>query len=351
MEQNKPFFSICIPQYNRTSFLLLTCESLNAQTFRDFEICISDDCSTDGKENKLISYLDKTDMTYRYKKNEKNLKYDGNLRSSIDMAKGEFCFLLNNDDCLKSNKVLEKMSVVIKKHTAIGAVVTNYEDYETGHRYDRVKVTQAAGAGPEVAATSFRNVSFASGIVLNREDCLRFKTEKWDGSEMYQMYLFSRIIASGKTLLNISDTAIQVGIKIKGEEVDSYANRKKEKFSHIREINLPMAQIGRLVADAIDPYVFGKDKKRIFEKVIMQLYLFTYPFWFFDYRRVQSWMYSLGLCLGLRPRKVFFGLEIGLLRSIRLCLVYAMVSFAGLTIPVTVFEWARKYLYRIAKRI
>ena len=126
MEQNKPPFSICIPQYNRTSFLLLTLESLNSQSFKDFEICISDDCSTDGKESELISYLDKTGMVYRYKKNEKNLKYDGNLRSSIDMARGEFCFLLNNDDCLKSNTALEKLSLEIKKHAPIGAVATNY---------------------------------------------------------------------------------------------------------------------------------------------------------------------------------------------------------------------------------
>ena len=115
MENNKPFFSICIPQYNRTKFLILVCESLNSQSFRDFEICISDDCSTDGQEKELTSYLDKIGIDYRYKKNKKNLRYDGNLRSSIDMARGEFCFLMGNDDCLMSNKELEKISTENKK--------------------------------------------------------------------------------------------------------------------------------------------------------------------------------------------------------------------------------------------
>jgi len=38
-----PLFSICIPQHNRTSFLIEACKSLQSQTFTDFEICISDD--------------------------------------------------------------------------------------------------------------------------------------------------------------------------------------------------------------------------------------------------------------------------------------------------------------------
>ena len=46
-----PTFSICIPQYNRTSFLLEALKTLNEQDFKDFEVCISDDCSTDGRES------------------------------------------------------------------------------------------------------------------------------------------------------------------------------------------------------------------------------------------------------------------------------------------------------------
>ncbi|MDB9482187.1 glycosyltransferase, partial [Dolichospermum circinale CS-537/05] len=40
-----PFFSICIPQYNRTSFLIEACKVLAQQTFKNFEVCISDDQS------------------------------------------------------------------------------------------------------------------------------------------------------------------------------------------------------------------------------------------------------------------------------------------------------------------
>ena len=35
MPPRPPFFSICIPQHNRTSFLIEVCRSLDAQTFRN----------------------------------------------------------------------------------------------------------------------------------------------------------------------------------------------------------------------------------------------------------------------------------------------------------------------------
>ena len=53
MDRARPYFSICIPQHNRTSFLIEALRTLDRQTFRDFEVCISDDASTDGREADL----------------------------------------------------------------------------------------------------------------------------------------------------------------------------------------------------------------------------------------------------------------------------------------------------------
>jgi hypothetical protein len=47
----RPYFSICIPQYNRTSFLLKACRSL-AEKFRYFEVRISERL-TDGCEQEF----------------------------------------------------------------------------------------------------------------------------------------------------------------------------------------------------------------------------------------------------------------------------------------------------------
>src|SRR5438552_2765885 len=89
-----PLFSICIPQYNRTSFLIEACKSLDAQTFRDFEVCISDDCSTDGRQPQVIDYLYRSGLSFVYKGRASNGRYDVNLRESIGLSRGRFCMLL-----------------------------------------------------------------------------------------------------------------------------------------------------------------------------------------------------------------------------------------------------------------
>src|SRR2546422_615489 len=90
----KPFFSICIPQYNRTPFLIEACKMLAKQTFKNFEVCISDDCSTDGKQHQLLGYLEQSKLSFVYQRQKRNLRYDANLRASIGLAAGRYCVLL-----------------------------------------------------------------------------------------------------------------------------------------------------------------------------------------------------------------------------------------------------------------
>src|SRR6187551_2787372 len=95
-----PFFSICVPQYNRTSFLIAACRSIAEQEFRDFELCISDDRSTDGRAGELIEYLRGSGIPFVWELQDRNRRYDGNLRGALALARGEYCFLLGNDDAL-----------------------------------------------------------------------------------------------------------------------------------------------------------------------------------------------------------------------------------------------------------
>src|SRR5437870_4951825 len=88
----EPFFSICIPQFNRTPFLIAACEVLAKQCFHDFEVCISDDCSTDGRTSELLAFLESSNLQYTFKVQERNARYDGNLRSAIGLAQGRYCF-------------------------------------------------------------------------------------------------------------------------------------------------------------------------------------------------------------------------------------------------------------------
>ena len=342
-----PFISICIPQYNRTSFLIEACRSLAAQSFREFEVCISDDSSTDGREPQLLSYLQSSGLQFIWARQARNRRYDGNLRAAIALARGEYCFLLGNDDALANADALQKVAAALALHRP-SVAICNYADFVSGEPYPRVR-DGILGTGPEGGAALFRHVSFVSGVVLRRADAVANTTEEWDGSEMYQMYLTSRLLAAGGSCLGISAVIVRKDIAIAGETVDSYARRARLDPCPIEERKLNLVWIPRLVAAAIEPYVTPAEHSRLNRHVVSQLLRFTYPFWLFEYRRIQSWKYAVGIALGMRPRNVISRVPLSFLDAMRLRLLYAGATAAGLLIPRSWFERARRRLFSIAK--
>lgn len=344
-----PFFSVCIPQYNRTSFLIESCRSLMCQTFTDFEVCISDDCSTDGRESELLAFLQQSGLSFTYRRQEHNMRYDGNLRTAIGLARGRYCFLLGNDDSLASTTTLAELHNTICCFEPIGVAITNYAAFTTGERYNRMKRTGVLGNDPTTAIRHFRDFSFVSGVILERERAQAFATTRWDGSEMYQVFIGCRMIAEGAVLLGIDQVAIRKDIQITGEHVDSYAQQPKLKPCPIVERRIPLVSMSRLVMDAIEPYIPASSKQSTFEKIITQILLFTYPFWLVEYRRVQSWQYALGIALGMRTRNLIMDFYLNPIQRLRLNLIYGIMTLAGLFVPIKLFRFSYPWLYSFAK--
>ena len=344
-----PEFSICIPQYNRTPFLIEACRSIAAQSFISFEVCISDDCSTDGREEELISFLRESRMDFTYARQARNRRYDGNLRGAISLARGRFVFLLGNDDRLAEPDTLERIHERLSEAAPAQVALTNYAACDTGAEFRRVPKTGILGSGPAIAVRSFRDFSFVSGVLLDAAAAKQWATEKWDGSEMYQMYIACRILAAGGRLLGIDDICVRKDMRIAGESVESYASVKLARKDFAKVV-LPMAQIAPLVADAVAPYVGRASLSRIGTRIAAQLLIFTYAFWLVEFRRVQSWRYAVSVYRGLGPRQLLKGTEARWPERALVRVLYIAVGCAGLVVPVRLFQRLQPALYRLAKR-
>ncbi|HYA16590.1 MAG TPA: glycosyltransferase [Bryobacteraceae bacterium] len=344
-----PVFSICVPQYNRTSFLIEACRALAAQSFSSFELCISDDRSTDGRQDELISFLESSGLDFVYARQMANRRYDGNLRGAMALARGRYSILMGNDDRLARPDTLEMIDRILRASGPVQVAVANYAECESGRVFQRVPRTGILGSGPSAAAQSFRNFSFVSGVIFETEAARRWATEKWDGSEMYQMFIGCRMLAAGGTLLGIGEVCVEKDIRIANESVDSYASKKKEK-KDLAPVVLPMAQIVPLVADAIAPFVTPKELEATVMKIWPRLLLFTYGFWLVELRRVHSWRYSASVYRGLSPARIGRGLHLSAANRARIRALYAMVGAAGLLVPVRLFRALEPALYRVAKR-
>jgi glycosyltransferase involved in cell wall biosynthesis len=344
-----PFVSICVPQFNRTSFVIEACRSISSQTFRDLEICISDDRSTDHRSDELLDVLETMDVDYVFRRQQKNTRYDGNLRSAIGLARGRYCFLLGNDDRLASDTVLEELHRRLRQFELSGVVITNYEDYATGQTTRRVTADRALGSGPLVAVRNFRGFSFVSGILLDAKAAQRATTAVWDGSEYYQTFVGSRIIAAGGPLVTLDLVTVRKDNQIAGEMVDSYRSKPIPDPHRIVERPINVVTLGPLVVDAIRPYLDRPQLQQAAVRVFLQLLMFTYPFWSYEYRRVRSWKYAAGICLAMRPRRLLFGQDLDAGRRILLTAVYVAVTAVGLLTPGGWFQRLSPRLYLFAK--
>lgn len=341
-----PFFSICIPQHNRTSYLLYALDKLAAQTSRDFEVCISDDCSTDGKIPEVQRHLEHLGLSYALLRRTVNGRYDANLRSALSLARGKYSLLMGNDDCLADETTIETLHDELDKYEDIGVVITNFADFETRAVTKRVFGTGIVPGGAPTAVRVFRNFSFVSGVIFRTALAQKWSTDSYDGSEMYQLYLGSRIIAAGYPLLQLSGIAVLKDIRIDGRPASSPP--KRQVVPRLRTLVIPiLARFGKTAYGGIEPYAPNKSALAI--RMFRQLYAFTYPYWILEFRKDQSWRYAVCACLGMRPRITLAEVDLSIFGRIYLYAVYIVSMGVSLTMPKSWFESLKSQLHRFAK--
>lgn len=79
--------SICIPVYNGAKTILETLKSVTSQTYKDFEIIVVDNASTDNTVELVNSVRDNRIKLYV---NEKNIGGGGNLEECKKRASGDY---------------------------------------------------------------------------------------------------------------------------------------------------------------------------------------------------------------------------------------------------------------------
>lgn len=114
---NKPKVSVLIPAYNHAKYLRDTIESVLNQTFQNFELLISDDCSKDDTVQIIKSFSDERITGIFFKENKGTVR---SLNHLLSLAKGEYIAVLGSDDVWELNK-LEKQLEVLENDKSLSA--------------------------------------------------------------------------------------------------------------------------------------------------------------------------------------------------------------------------------------
>lgn len=117
-----PKVSVIIPTYNRAKFLKRAINSVLNQTFKDFELIIVDDGSTDDTSEVIYNFGDSRIKYIRYEKN----KGAAVVRNTgIKNAKGDFIAFQDSDDEWLSQKLKKQMEIFENLPLDIGIVYTD----------------------------------------------------------------------------------------------------------------------------------------------------------------------------------------------------------------------------------
>ncbi len=94
-----PSVTVCIPTYNGAVHLAACLNSVCSQTYRDLEILVVDDCSSDHTPD-IVAEYQKQDSRVCFTRNERNLGLVANWDRCIALAGGEYIKFAFQDDVL-----------------------------------------------------------------------------------------------------------------------------------------------------------------------------------------------------------------------------------------------------------
>lgn len=123
-----PLVSICIPTYNRANIITKAIDSALSQTYKNIEVIVVDNASTDNTEEIVSSY---SDPRLSYVRNSENLGLFGNFNRCIELYKGEYLHILHSDDFIDPD-FTEKCVGFFKEHPDVWLASTSSRVISSG---------------------------------------------------------------------------------------------------------------------------------------------------------------------------------------------------------------------------
>jgi len=121
-----PLISVCIPAYKNTEYLLRLLDSLAIQTFRDFEVVITDD--SPGQEVKSLCDSNSHRLPIRYYRNAQPLGSPENWNEAIRRSNGKWIKIMHDDDWFVDAGSLDAYAGAIAGHPGAAFIFSAYRD-------------------------------------------------------------------------------------------------------------------------------------------------------------------------------------------------------------------------------
>ncbi|CAG1016424.1 Putative glycosyltransferase EpsE [Anaerolineales bacterium] len=191
MTMPMPKVTVLMPVFNGAAFLRQAIESILCQTYRDFELLIIDDGSTDDSSFIISSY---DDHRIRLFQNSGNLGLVASLNRGLDLARGSYFARMDCDDFSLPTR-LEKQLRFMYANTDVGVCGTWYREFG-GH--DRI--TRCPAQHEDIWCRSLFNPAVGHPTVMMRRSVIERVGLRYDETYCHgeDFDLWSRMLSTVK---------------------------------------------------------------------------------------------------------------------------------------------------------
>lgn len=164
MGKNLPLVSVILPVYNCELTVAEAIDSIISQTYKNWELIVCDDCSTDASYDILKEYKEKLESKMILLQNASNSKIAKTLNHCLKYAKGKYIARMDGDDRAKVTR-LESQVLFLETHSEIDCVGTGIEVFDE-HGIRGLRMGKEYPNKKEI----FKGVPFAHPTVMMRKE-------------------------------------------------------------------------------------------------------------------------------------------------------------------------------------
>jgi glycosyltransferase involved in cell wall biosynthesis len=282
---NQKLVSICIPTFNSSEYIEDTLKSIINQTYKNIEIIISDNNSTDDTY-KIIQKYQNIDPRIRCFKNEINLGLFGNCNKLISLSRGEYIAIYHADDIYNSKIVEKEFDFLESNHDFLGVFSLDEKINDKGEVLRNIK-PPIAGKNKiiEVKLNLFINL-----ILTNGGSCFCCPTS------MIRRSIYDKMGGYNDNFIYIGDQDMWARILLKGpmailnEKLINYRIHKKQLSSKYlddarHDMAIPLKHIKDFIQkhnlnDEFNDQVLMAEAKDLVYLAVIAVRRSDYPFFY-----------------------------------------------------------------------
>jgi glycosyltransferase involved in cell wall biosynthesis len=135
-----PKVSVIIPTYNRAIYIIEAIESVLNQTYKDLEIIVVDDGSTDDTKEVLWPYIESKKIKYLYQTHSGRPSVARNF--GIKSSSSEYICFLDSDDILTKESIYERVKI-LNSYNEVGLVWSNWLKFKGDFSVEKLEYPES----------------------------------------------------------------------------------------------------------------------------------------------------------------------------------------------------------------